>query len=60
MSQLKRYTSFEALKLNEKVDGVNHPEDNVFSKFEALLKQLQSTYSNKKKIKTDNGEQPDQ
>ena len=56
MSELKRYTSFEALKLDEKVDGVNQPEDNVFSEFEALLKRLQSEYSNKKKIKTNNDE----
>ena len=50
MSELKRYTSFEALKLDEKVDGVNQPEDNVFSEFEALLKRLQSEYSNKKHL----------
>ena len=60
MPELKKYTSFEALKLDEKVDGVNQPEDSIFSEFEALLKRLQSEYSKKKKIKTNNGEQPNQ
>jgi len=58
MAELKKYTSFEALKLDEKSGGVNQAKDIIFSEFEAFLKQLQSEYSNKKKAKTDNGKQP--
>ena len=58
MAELKKYTSFEALKLDEKSSGVNRTKDVVFSEFEAFLKQLQSEYSNKKKTKTHNGKQP--
>ena len=58
MAELKKYTSFEALKLDEKVRNVDQRKDNIFSEFEAFLKRLQSEYSNKKKTKTDNGKQP--
>jgi len=58
MAELKKYTSFEALKLDEKLGNVDRPKDNIFSEFEAFLKRLQSEYSNKKKTKTDNGKQP--
>jgi hypothetical protein len=58
MAELKKYTSFEALKLDEKLGNVDRPKDNIFSEFEAFLKQLQSEYANKKKTKTDNGKQP--
>jgi hypothetical protein len=58
MAELKKYTSFEALKLDEKSGSVSRPKDTIFSEFEAFLRQLQSNYSNKKKIKTDNGKQP--
>ena len=58
MAELKKYTSFEALKLDEKSGNVDQPNDNIFSEFEAFLKRLQNEYSNKKKTKTDNGKQP--
>jgi hypothetical protein len=58
MAELKKYTSFEALKLEEKPGSVNRRKDVVFSEFEAFLKKLQSEYSTKKKTKTHNGKQP--
>jgi len=60
MAELKKYTSFEALKLDEKSANVNRPKDNILSEFEAFLKRLQNEYSNKKKTKTNNGKQPGQ
>lgn len=60
MAELKKYTSFEALKLDEKSGSVSRTRDIIFSEFEAFLRQLQSKYSSKKKIKTDNGKQPNQ
>ncbi len=60
MAELKKYTSFEALKLDEKSGSINRAKDIVFSEFEAFVKQLQSQYSNKKKTKADNGKQPNQ
>jgi hypothetical protein len=38
MAKLKKYTSFEALKLDEKSVNVDRPKDNNFSEFEAFLK----------------------
>lgn len=58
MAELKKYTSFEALKSDEKSANVKRPKEPVFSEFEEFLKRLQSEYSNKKKTKTDNGKQP--
>ena len=58
MAELKKYTSFKALKLDEKSAGPNRTKDVIFSEFEAFMKQLQSKYSNKKKTKTHNGKQP--
>jgi hypothetical protein len=58
MAELKKYTSFEALKLDEKEANNDLPDDNILSEFKAFLKQLQSEFSNKKKSKTDNGKQP--
>ncbi len=58
MSELKKYTSFEALKLDEKLDNVDQFKNNNFSEFEAFLRRLQSAYSIKKEIKADNGKQP--
>jgi hypothetical protein len=55
MAELKKYTSFQALKSDEKCSPV---KDNIFSEFEAFLKHLQCEYSNKKKTKKDNGKQP--
>ena len=57
MAELKKYTSFEALKLHEKSVIVNRPTDNIFSEFEAFLKRLQNEYFNNRKTKTDNGKQ---
>ena len=57
MADLKKYTSFEALKLDEKSASVNRPTDNIFSEFEAFLKRLQNEYFNNRKTKTDNGKQ---
>ncbi|HEV7331876.1 MAG TPA: hypothetical protein VGN63_12625 [Flavisolibacter sp.] len=58
MAELKKYTSFESLKLDEKSSNANRRKDVVFSEFEAFLKKLQTEYSNKKKTKTHNGKQP--
>jgi hypothetical protein len=58
MAELKKYTSFEGLKLDVKSGDVNRPKDDVFAEFEAFLKKLQSEYSNKKKNDTHNGKQP--
>ncbi|RYZ52145.1 MAG: hypothetical protein EOO14_17080 [Chitinophagaceae bacterium] len=58
MAELKKYTSFEALKLDEKPSTVYRHNDVVFSEFEAFLKKLQNEYSKKKKTKTHNGKQP--
>lgn len=57
MAELKKHTSFEALKSNKRSGNVYKPEENVFLEFEAFLKRLQSEYSNKIKSKTDNGKQ---
>jgi len=53
MAELKKYTSFEALKLDEKSTSNDRLRNNSFSEFQAFLKKLRSEYSNKKKIKTD-------
>jgi hypothetical protein len=58
MERLKKYTTFEALKFDEKSSDNNQHKDIIFSEFEAFLKQLRSEYSNKKKTKTGNGKQP--
>lgn len=55
MAELKKYTSFQALKSDEMCSPV---KDKVFSEFEAFLRQLQSEYTFKKKHKKDNGKQP--
>lgn len=57
MTTLKKYTSFKALKSNEKSSGTSRINDNILTEFEAFLKQLQTEYSNKKKTKADNGRQ---
>ena len=57
MAQLKKYRSFKALKLDEKLGNIDRPNGLIFSEFEAFLKQLQSEYSNKKKAETNNGKQ---
>jgi hypothetical protein len=59
MAELKKYTSFEALKLDERSGSVSRTGNTIFSEFEAFLRELQRKYSNKKKTKTDNGKQPD-
>lgn len=58
MAELKKYTSFEALKLDEKSGNADRPKENLISEFEAFLKHLQKEYSTKKKTKPDNGKQP--
>ena len=60
MAGLKKYTSFEALKLGEKSAKVNRAKDNIFSEFEAFLKRLQREHSKKKKTKTENGKHSNQ
>jgi hypothetical protein len=57
MAELKRYKSFEALKLDEKSGTTDRSKNNILSEFEAFLKRLQTEYSNKKKRKTNNGKQ---
>lgn len=57
MAELKKYTSFEALKLDEKLRNVGQRKDNIFLEFEAFLKQLQSEYCSKKKTKADDRKQ---
>jgi hypothetical protein len=58
MAELKKYTSFEALKLDEKPSNLNRHKEVVFSEFEAFIKKLQSEYSGKRKTKTNNGKHP--
>ena len=59
MAELKKYTSFNALKLDEKLVSVDPTKATIFSEFEAFLKQLQNEYSNKKKTRMKhNGKQP--
>jgi hypothetical protein len=41
MAELKKYTSFEALKLVEKFATHDGSKDNIFAEFEAFLKRLQ-------------------
>jgi len=60
MAELKKYTSFEALKLDDKLARVNQPQSTIFSEFEDFLKRLQNDYVNKKKTKIDYGQQPRQ
>jgi hypothetical protein len=50
MSELKKYTSFEALKLVEKSNNVDQSGNSSFSEFEVFLRKLQSAYSNKMKF----------
>jgi hypothetical protein len=57
MAELKRYTSFEGMKLDVKSGNVNQRKDIAFSEFEAFLKKLQDEYSNQKKTQTKNGKQ---
>lgn len=57
MAKLQRYTSFEALKLNEKSSAVSQRKDVAHSEFEAFIKKLQSEFSTKKKTETRNGKQ---
>lgn len=49
MAEPKKYTSIEALKLDERPADRQPPKEQAFSEFEAFLKQLLSEYSNKKK-----------
>ena len=57
MAELKKYTSFEALKRDEKQVNSDWSNAHVFSEFETFLKSLQSEYIKKKKGKTKNGKQ---
>jgi hypothetical protein len=57
MTTLKKYTSFKALKSNEKSSDTGQIRDIIFSEFEAFLKRLRTEYSSKKKTKADNGRQ---
>lgn len=54
MAELKKYTSFEAMKSDENSGKACKPEDNSLSEYEAFVKKLQSAYSSKKP-KTGNG-----
>ena len=59
MAELKKYTSFNALKLDEKLVSNDPTKATIFSEFEAFLKRLQNEYSNKKKTRMKhNGKQP--
>jgi hypothetical protein len=59
MAKLKKYTSFDALKLDEKRANDNQPYTHIFSEFESFVKELRKEYSNKKKSKTNDGKQPE-
>lgn len=59
MAELKKYTSFDALKADEKSGNNDRAKKAVFSEFEAFVKQLQSEYSNKKRRKKEDGKQSD-
>lgn len=59
MAALKRYATFESLKLARKSGNINpHKKNNAFSEFEAFLEKLRNEYSNQKKTKKQNGKQP--
>ncbi len=52
MEELKRYTSFEALKLSEKSGDAGQLKDTIFSAFEAFIKRLLREGSSEKIIKS--------
>lgn len=58
MAKLKKYTSFVGLKRDMKSGKMDQRPDIAFSEFEAFLKKLQIEYSKQKKVKTQNGKQP--
>jgi 20S proteasome alpha/beta subunit len=61
MAELKRYTSFEALKSSELTGKTGSASAGVFSDFEAFLKRLRSEHTRKKKKKSNNeNQQPNQ
>jgi len=56
MAKLRRYTNFEALKLDVNLRDVSTVKrKKSLSEFEAFLNLLRREYSNKKKIKSING-----
>ena len=57
MAELKKYSSFEALKLASRSDNVGQSKEKIFSEFEAFLRQLRSEYSKNKNMNIDNGKQ---
>jgi hypothetical protein len=57
MAELKRYTSFEALKSSELTGKTGSAPDKVFSDFEAFLERLRSEYTREKKMKSNNEKQ---
>lgn len=57
MANLRRYTSFKALKSAEKAGNTANRKDDIFSEFASFLKRLQTEYYNKQKSKTGNGKQ---
>ncbi|GAA4394370.1 hypothetical protein GCM10023187_00070 [Nibrella viscosa] len=60
MAELKKYTNFDALKLDEQSGSADdRSKDAPFSEFEAFIKELQKEHSRKKQTKTDKGRQPD-
>jgi hypothetical protein len=58
MSELKKYTNFEALKSDIKPDKAPSPKDNkLMAEFEAFMNLLQQEFS-LKKSKATRGKQP--
>ena len=51
MAELKKYSSFEALKSEEKSDSVDRPRNNTFSEFEAFFKRVQKNSPIRKRPK---------
>jgi hypothetical protein len=59
MAELKKYTSFEALKRDEQSTPAHRPKEDAFPEFEAFVRRLQTEYTRKKKRKMKNGRQSD-
>ena len=56
MAVLKKYDSFEAMKMDEKAANSTRLKTDLFSEFENFLKRLQSKFYNKSR-KSKNGKQ---
>ena len=58
MAELRKYKSFDELKLEAKSGAATPRNQKAISELEAFLKKLQSEYFNQKKTKAEKGKQP--